>query len=133
MSNQQQTDDKSQQIKAVQHCSFVLLCRALDFDDLLSWPVALLEQCPAVRDKLQKRYKHILVDEFQDTNAPQYELVRQLAGNQVSQTLPLLRCHAEILKRHAQLVHARMHSYSLMPSGVMHHRWRRIANGCGLP
>lgn len=58
--------------------------RALDFDDLLSWPVALLEQCPAVRNKLQKRYKHILVDEFQDTNAPQYELVRQLAGDQAN-------------------------------------------------
>lgn len=56
----------------------------MDFDDLLSWPVALLEQCPEVRARLQKRYKHILVDEFQDTNAPQYEIVRLLAGSQVS-------------------------------------------------
>lgn len=83
----------------------VLLYRALDFDDLLSWPVALLEQCPAVRNKLQKRYKHILVDEFQDTNAPQYELVRQLAGNQVCHRLPLLRCHVGLPNNHAQLMH----------------------------
>ena len=62
-----------------------LHCRGLDFDDLLSWPVALLEQCPEVRARMQKRYKHILVDEFQDTNAPQYEMVRLLAGSQVSQ------------------------------------------------
>lgn len=62
------------------HC----ICRGVDFDDLLSWPVALLQQSSRVRERLQKRYKHILVDEFQDTNAPQYELVRQLAGSQVS-------------------------------------------------
>ena len=61
----------------------VCQCRGLDFDDLLSWPVALLEQCPEVRSRLQKRYKHILVDEFQDTNAPQYEMVRLLAGSKV--------------------------------------------------
>lgn len=60
--------------------------------------MALLEQCPGVRNKLQKRYKHILVDEFQDTNAPQYELVRQLAGNQVSQRLPLLSRYAKFDK-----------------------------------
>ena len=47
------------------------LRRGLDFDDLLSWPVALLQNRPDVKQKLQKRYKHILVDEFQDTNAPQ--------------------------------------------------------------
>lgn len=58
--------------------------RGLDFDDLLSWPVALLQQSETVRERLQKRYKHILVDEFQDTNAPQYELVRQLAGSQAN-------------------------------------------------
>ena len=65
-------------------------CRGLDFDDLLSWPVALLEQCSEVRHRLQARYKHILVDEFQDTNAPQYELVRLLAGNKVSTGRSLL-------------------------------------------
>lgn len=48
-----------------------MTCRGLDFDDLLSWPVALLQRCPDLRARLQKRYKHILVDEFQDTNAPQ--------------------------------------------------------------
>lgn len=52
-------------------CEHIWHCRGLDFDDLLSWPVAMLQNCPNVRQKLQKRYKHILVDEFQDTNAPQ--------------------------------------------------------------
>lgn len=52
--------------------------------------MALLERCPEVRNRLQKRYKHILVDEFQDTNAPQYEMVRLLAGSKVSHcTSPL--------------------------------------------
>lgn len=66
------------------HKQVCMHCRGLDFDDLLSWPVALLQQCSEVRARMQKRYKHILVDEFQDTNAPQYELVRMLAGSQVS-------------------------------------------------
>jgi DNA helicase-2/ATP-dependent DNA helicase PcrA len=54
--------------------------RALDFDDLLLEAVRLLSAHKAVRDHYRKRYRHVLVDEYQDTNHPQYEIVRQIAG-----------------------------------------------------
>jgi DNA helicase-2/ATP-dependent DNA helicase PcrA len=53
---------------------------ARDFDDLLMHTVQLFRQNPAVLEKYQNRYHHILVDEFQDTNMAQYTLVRLLAG-----------------------------------------------------
>ncbi len=49
---------------------------AMDFDDLLMQTVLLLEHNPAVREKYERLYEHILVDEFQDTNMAQYRLVR---------------------------------------------------------
>jgi DNA helicase-2/ATP-dependent DNA helicase PcrA len=52
---------------------------ALDFDDLLLWTVRLLREQPEVRAAYQRRYAHLLVDEFQDTNIAQYELLRLLA------------------------------------------------------
>jgi len=54
--------------------------KALDFDDLLMRTVQLFRQHPDVLEKYQKRYHHILVDEFQDTNVVQYMLAKQLAG-----------------------------------------------------
>jgi DNA helicase-2/ATP-dependent DNA helicase PcrA len=53
---------------------------ALDFDDLLMESVRLLNQNQPVRDRMQERYLHVLVDEFQDTNIAQYNLVNLLAG-----------------------------------------------------
>ncbi len=53
---------------------------ALDFDDLLMKTALLLRQNPDVLEKYQQRYLHVLVDEFQDTNAAQYELLKLLAG-----------------------------------------------------
>jgi DNA helicase-2/ATP-dependent DNA helicase PcrA len=53
---------------------------ARDFDDLLMHTVHLFQTNPDVLDKYQRRYFHILVDEFQDTNMAQYTLVRLLAG-----------------------------------------------------
>jgi DNA helicase-2/ATP-dependent DNA helicase PcrA len=55
---------------------------AVDFDDLLLWAVRLLQENPAVKEKYNRRFEHILVDEFQDTNRAQYELLRLLAGEQ---------------------------------------------------
>ncbi|MFN7715536.1 MAG: DNA helicase PcrA [Pseudanabaenaceae cyanobacterium] len=54
---------------------------ALDFDDLIFLPVRLFQQCPEVLDYWHQRFKHILVDEYQDTNRTQYELIRLLATN----------------------------------------------------
>ena len=52
---------------------------AMDFDDLLMLTVKLLQQQPAVLDRYHQHFRHILVDEFQDTNNAQYEMVRLLA------------------------------------------------------
>ncbi len=54
--------------------------RSLDFDDLLLETVRLLREHPEVRALYRKRYRHILVDEYQDTNQPQYEIVKQIGG-----------------------------------------------------
>ncbi len=53
---------------------------ALDFDDLLMYCATLFRDHADLRRDYQARYKHILVDEFQDTNTAQYQLVRLLAG-----------------------------------------------------
>ncbi len=53
---------------------------ATDFGDLIIRPLHLLEGDPALRQRWAARFRHILVDEFQDTNPAQYRLVRLLAG-----------------------------------------------------
>ncbi|MEA3441106.1 MAG: UvrD-helicase domain-containing protein [Chloroflexota bacterium] len=53
---------------------------ALDFDDLLLWMASLLEENLSVRERYARRYEHILVDEFQDTNLAQYTLLKHLAS-----------------------------------------------------
>jgi DNA helicase-2/ATP-dependent DNA helicase PcrA len=55
-------------------------CNALDFDDLLLEAVRLLKVSGETRERYQRRYRYLLVDEYQDTNRPQYELMRLLAG-----------------------------------------------------
>jgi len=54
---------------------------ALDFDDLLLEAVRLLKSAPQVRDYYNRRFQYLLIDEYQDTNRPQYELMRMLAGD----------------------------------------------------
>jgi len=53
---------------------------ALDFDDLLLETVRLLKVAGDVRERYNRRYKYLLIDEYQDTNRPQYELMKLLAG-----------------------------------------------------
>lgn len=53
---------------------------ALDFDDLLVRTLALLSENQGVREKLQKRWQHIIIDEYQDTNRAQYEIAKLLTG-----------------------------------------------------
>jgi DNA helicase-2/ATP-dependent DNA helicase PcrA len=55
---------------------------ALDFDDLLLEVVRLFKEQPDVRKKWQKNFKHILIDEYQDTNAAQYSIVKSLVGKE---------------------------------------------------
>jgi DNA helicase-2/ATP-dependent DNA helicase PcrA len=52
---------------------------ALDFDDLLLKTVELFDEAPLVRERYGKKFRFVLVDEYQDTNRPQYLLVRHLA------------------------------------------------------
>ena len=53
---------------------------ALDFDDLLLETVRLLNSAAPVRQYYNRRFQYLLIDEYQDTNRPQYELMRMLAG-----------------------------------------------------
>ena len=53
---------------------------ALDFDDLLLETVRLLKSSGETRERYNRRYKYLLIDEYQDTNRPQYELMKLLAG-----------------------------------------------------
>ena len=54
--------------------------QAVDFDDLLLLTHGLFATHSDVLDRYQQRYRHLMVDEFQDTNIAQYELAKQLAG-----------------------------------------------------
>ncbi|RVW06342.1 DNA helicase PcrA [Rhodococcus spongiicola] len=53
---------------------------ALDFDDLIGETVSLLQSHPQVAEYYRRRFRHVLVDEYQDTNHAQYVLVRELVG-----------------------------------------------------
>jgi len=54
---------------------------ALDFDDLLLEVVRLFKEAPQIRDKWRSSFKHILIDEYQDTNAAQYAIVKSLVND----------------------------------------------------
>jgi DNA helicase-2/ATP-dependent DNA helicase PcrA len=54
---------------------------ALDFDDLINETVAVLQGFPQIAQYYRRRFRHVLVDEYQDTNHAQYVLVRELAGS----------------------------------------------------
>jgi DNA helicase-2/ATP-dependent DNA helicase PcrA len=53
---------------------------ALDFDDLIGRTVALLDKHPKLRQKWQEQFRYVMIDEYQDTNAAQYKLVKLLTG-----------------------------------------------------
>ncbi len=54
---------------------------ALDFDDLIMTTVHLFRAFPEVRETYRRRFRHVLVDEYQDTNHAQYALIRELCGH----------------------------------------------------
>src|SRR6476661_1187311 len=57
---------------------------AMDFDDLIMTTVHLLQAFPDVRETYRRRFRHVLVDEYQDTNQAQYALVRELCAEDPS-------------------------------------------------
>ena len=58
----------------------LLANNGVDFDDLLFWVAMLFETNQTVREKYARRFEHVLVDEFQDTNLAQYQLLKHLAS-----------------------------------------------------
>ncbi|WP_420174635.1 DNA helicase PcrA [Luteococcus sp. OSA5] len=58
----------------------LVAANALDFDDLIMTTVHLLQAFPDVREGYRRRFRQVLVDEYQDTNHAQYQLIRQLCG-----------------------------------------------------
>jgi DNA helicase-2/ATP-dependent DNA helicase PcrA len=64
----------------VEYQKRLLASNAVDFDDILMYTARLLEDHPAVREKYARRFEHVLVDEFQDTNLAQYTLLKHLAS-----------------------------------------------------
>jgi DNA helicase-2/ATP-dependent DNA helicase PcrA len=56
---------------------------ALDFDDLIMTTVHLFQAFPQVRETYRRRFRHVLVDEYQDTNHAQYALIRELCGHSI--------------------------------------------------
>lgn len=65
---------------------------ALDFDDLIMTTVHLLQAKPQVAEKYRRRFRHVLVDEYQDTNHAQYMLVKELVGPDSADPPPAELC-----------------------------------------
>ena len=66
--------------------------QALDFDDLIMTTVHLLQAKPEVAEKYRRRFRHVLVDEYQDTNHAQYVLVKELVGPADGEVPPAELC-----------------------------------------
>jgi len=80
----QSADPKTERVAHIYEVYKQELARsnALDFDDLLLFAVHLLKASGETRERYNRRYRYLLVDEYQDTNRPQYELMRMLAGSE---------------------------------------------------
>jgi DNA helicase-2/ATP-dependent DNA helicase PcrA len=79
----QSADPKSEKIAHIfeEYRKELRKANAMDFDDLLLEAMRLLKSVAAVREYYNRRFQYLLVDEYQDTNRPQYELMRLLAGD----------------------------------------------------
>ncbi len=79
----QSADPKTERVAQIyaEYKKELAKANALDFDDLLLETVRLLKAAAPVREYYNRRFQYILVDEYQDTNRPQYELMRLLAGS----------------------------------------------------
>jgi DNA helicase-2/ATP-dependent DNA helicase PcrA len=79
----QSADPKTEKIAHIfeEYRKELLKANAMDFDDLLLEATRLLKSVAAVREYYNRRFQYLLIDEYQDTNRPQYELMRLLAGD----------------------------------------------------
>ena len=78
-----QARDEHQKLAAHAYLSYEATLKAyqaVDFDDLIGLPVKLFSEHPEIADKWQNRLRYLLVDEYQDTNACQYQLLKLLTG-----------------------------------------------------
>jgi DNA helicase-2/ATP-dependent DNA helicase PcrA len=84
------TDDLARTVAAVyaEYQRRLRAANALDFDDLISETVGILQTFPQIAQHYRRRFRHILVDEYQDTNHAQYVLVRELVGRDVEDDVP---------------------------------------------
>jgi DNA helicase-2/ATP-dependent DNA helicase PcrA len=82
LSDEDLSDDLARTVAAVytEYQQRLRVANALDFDDLIGETVAVLQAFPQIADHYRRRFRHILVDEYQDTNHAQYVLVRELVG-----------------------------------------------------
>jgi DNA helicase-2/ATP-dependent DNA helicase PcrA len=80
------SDDLSRTVASVygEYQRRLRAANALDFDDLIGETVAVLQAFPEIAQYYRRRFRHVLVDEYQDTNHAQYVLVRELAGRGAS-------------------------------------------------
>jgi len=78
----QSADPKTEKIAHIfeDYRKELMKANAMDFDDLLLEAARLLKSVAAVREYYNRRFQYLLIDEYQDTNRPQYELMRLLAG-----------------------------------------------------
>src|SRR6202167_2718184 len=79
----QSADPKSEKIAHIfeEYRKELMKANAMDFDDLLLEAARLIKSSATVREYYNRRFQYLLVDEYQDTNRPQYELMRLLAGD----------------------------------------------------
>jgi DNA helicase II / ATP-dependent DNA helicase PcrA len=84
LSDEEHADDLARTVAAVyaEYQQRLRVANALDFDDLIGETVAVLLAFPQIADHYRRRFRHILVDEYQDTNHAQYVLVRELVGRE---------------------------------------------------
>ncbi len=80
-------DDRQFATVFAQYEKHLLACNAVDFDDLIRLPSQLLQRNEHVRARWQKKFRYLLVDEYQDTNTSQYLLVKLLVGERARFTV----------------------------------------------
>ena len=82
LSDDDHADDLARTVAAVysEYQHRLRTANALDFDDLIGETVAVLQAFPQIAQHYRRRFRHILVDEYQDTNHAQYVMVRELVG-----------------------------------------------------